>query len=195
MARKPTNAKRAATGSRSRKTKSPAKTAKPEEKSVSGTELAGLLADPPFSDRWLRELSDRGYVVKSGRGRYDLAASVQGYIRFVRETEVEAVKEAANSKEQFEAERARKLKLENDKREALLVETTDAFAAIDLIVGNLSAELENLPSQLSEDIAERRRIEKVIDAVRAGLARRLEQAVSAIQEGRDPLEAADEELA
>ncbi|MEZ0219121.1 MAG: hypothetical protein ACAH22_02375 [Tardiphaga sp.] len=53
---------------------------------VSGVELASLLASPPFSERWLRELADKGYLVKAGRAKYELAESVRGYIRYVQET-------------------------------------------------------------------------------------------------------------
>ncbi|OYW56794.1 MAG: hypothetical protein B7Y80_01545 [Hyphomicrobium sp. 32-62-53] len=159
---------------------------------VSAAELGAILASPPLGDRWLRELADRGFLVKVGRARYDLAKSVQGYLRFVRETEVTAAVTAATSREAFEAERARKLKLENDQRQAMLVETPDALAAIDHIFGQVRTALAGLPPRISEDVAERRRIENAIDATLADLAGRLDEASAALREGRDPLAASGE---
>lgn len=186
-------AKRPAPGAKPRKKKPAAATRKPEAQTVSAAQLARVLADPPFSDRWLRELSDRGFLVKAGRAQYELAASVQGYIRFVRETEVAAAQDTATSRELYEAERARKLKLENDQREALLVETPDALAAIDHIFGEVRTALAGIAPRLTEDVAERRRIEDGIDIVLNELSTKLDQAGTALQEGRDPLTAGDED--
>lgn len=160
--------------------------------SISAAELGAILASPPFGDRWLRELADKGYLVKVGRARYDLAKSVQGYIRFVRETEVTAAVSASTSREAFEAERARKLKLENDQRQAMLVETPDALAAIDHIFGQVRTALAGLPARITEDVAERRRIENAIDATLADLSGRLDEAGAALREGRDALAAGGE---
>lgn len=159
---------------------------------ISAAELGAILAAPPLGDRWLRELADRGFLVKVGRARYDLAKSVQGYLRFVRETEVTAAVTAATSREAFEAERARKLKLENDQRQAMLVETPDALAAIDHIFGQVRTALAGLPPRISEDVAERRRIENAIDATLADLSGRLDEAGAALREGRDALAASGE---
>lgn len=154
---------------------------------VSAAELGAILASPPFSDRWVRELAEKGYLVRAKYARYDLAKSVQGYLRFVRETEVKAVETAATSREAFESERARKLKLENDQRQALLVDTNDALAAIDHIFGQVRTALAGLPPRITEDVAERRRIENAIDATLADLSGRLDEGCAALREGRDAL--------
>jgi len=78
------------------KKKSQEKSAADDPEIVTGSRLAAVLADPPFSDRWLRQLADDGYLVKPPRGKHDLAASFRGYIRPVRETEVKAAQDAAN---------------------------------------------------------------------------------------------------
>lgn len=156
---------------------------------VSADELGAILADPPLGDRWLRQMADEGFLSMAGRGRYHLAASVRGYIARIRETEVERARDSSTSRELFEAERARKLKLENDKREALLVETPDAIAAIDAILGQVRTALASIAPRYTEDVAERRRLEDAIDAVLSDLADRLDQAGAALATGRDPLEA------
>lgn len=152
--------------------------------------MARVLADPPFTDRWLRELADQGVLVKAGRAQYDLARSVRGYIRHIRETEVKRAQDASSSREQFERERARKLQLENDTRVGMLVETSDAMGAIDHILGMVRTSLAAIPPRAApDDLSQRRRIEDAIDAVLADLATRLDQAGAALQAGLDPLDA------
>jgi phage terminase Nu1 subunit (DNA packaging protein) len=178
-----------------RSKKTPQKIAPPPEPaSVSAAELAAILSDKPFTDRWLRELADKGYVVRAGRARYELAASVQGYIRFIRETEVERQIGSQNARAEFEAERARKLKLENDERESILIGTPLAIAAVDYIVGTLRTDLAAVPARASEDVATRRRVENAIDDVLNSLADRFAKAGDALAQGVDPIEA-DEEAA
>ncbi len=161
---------------------------------VSARELAAILSDKPFTDRWLRELADKGYLVRAGRARYELAASVRGYIRFIRETEVATVNRKSDARAEFEAERARKLKLENDERENMLIGTPLAISAVDYIVGTLRTDLAAVPARASEDVATRRRVENAIDDVLDGLAGRFEKAADALAQGLDPIEA-DEETA
>ena len=55
---------------------------------VSCIELAEYLG---LSDRRIRQLDKEGIVVKSQRGRYDLKASVLGYINSIRQQESKSV--------------------------------------------------------------------------------------------------------
>ena len=145
-------------------------------------------------ERWVQQLEKQGVIKKSGHGRYDLAASVQAYIKFKVESEVARVTpEETSPGERVKAERARKLKLENDEREHRLVATPDAIAALDAIVGPLTAGLAGVPARLSDDVAERRRIEHEIDAVLRGLADRFKKASGDLRAGRDPLSADEED--
>lgn len=160
---------------------------------VSAARLGEVLG---IGDRWVRELADQGFIVKAGYGEYALEASVQGYIRFVRESEVGKVSDtAARSRELFEAERARKLKLDNDTREALLTETETAIVALDIIVGTIRTGLSGVAARVTDDVAERRRIDDEIDTVLRDLAGKFEQAGAALREGRDPLEAEAADIA
>ncbi|WP_409560204.1 hypothetical protein [Hyphomicrobium sp. MC8b] len=159
---------------------------------VSVTDLGKVLG---VGERWVQQLDAQGILTKSARGRYPLAASVQAYTQFKVESEVaRAIPEETSAGERVKAERARKLKLENDERELLLVAMPEALTALDVIVGPLKAGLAGVPARVTDDIAERRRIEDAIEVVLKDLAKRLEQAGDAMRQGRDPysaVEAAD----
>lgn len=146
------------------------------------------------TERWVQQLEKQGVLTKTGRGRYDLAASVQAYIAFKVESEVARVTpEVTSPGERVKVERARKLQLENDERERRLVQMPDAVAALDAIVGPLRADLSGVPARVTDDVAERRRIEDAIDAALRGLADRFGKAGRALRAGRDPLAADDED--
>lgn len=161
------------------------------KKSAADTVTIGRLGNIlDLGERWLRKLENKGIIVRLARGQYDLPKSVQGYIKWLRETELaQSQTPAGSAKENFELERARKLKLENDQKEALLIETPEVIAAIDHIVGEIRTGLAGIPARFTEDLAERRRLENEIDAVLSQLADRFDQASLALREGRDPSEA------
>lgn len=160
-----------------------AKTAASETISVRA--LAEVLG---ITERWVQQLEKQGILVKVGRGRYNLAAAVQAYIAFKVESEVaRAVPEETSPGERVKTERARKLKLENDEKELRLVQTPDAVAALDAIVGPLIADLAGVPARATDDVALRRDIEDAIRSVLKGLADRFEKAGADLQAGRDPL--------
>lgn len=141
----------------------------------------------------MRELADKGYLAKAGRAQYDLAASVQGYIRFVREAEVKGAQDAATSREAFEAERARKLKLENDTVEAKLIDTQLAVGAVDAVVGVFLSEVHSIPARVTQDVGLRREWEREINRVIDGINKRCRQACGNLAAGRDPLDDAGDD--
>lgn len=162
---------------------------------VSSGQLGAVLG---LTERRVQQLEAESVFTNVGRGRskrYHLADAVQAYCEKSEADLRRAAQEGTNSRELFEQERARKLKLENDQREALLVETPDAIAAIDRIFGEVRTALASIPARLTDDVTERRRIENEFDAVLSDLATRLDQAGAALQEGRDPLEAGAEDNA
>lgn len=156
---------------------------------VSSGQLGAVIG---VTERRVQQLEAESIFTNQGRGRskrFQLAAAVQAFLAKSEMDARSAYMDASTSREQFEAERARKLKLENDTRESLLVETPDAIAAIDRIFGEVRTALAGIAPRFTEDVAERRRLDDVIDAVLTDLATRLDKAGAALQEGRDPLEA------
>ena len=158
---------------------------------ISVKKLAEVLG---IGERWIQQLEKQGVIAKTRHGRYLLAESVQAYIKFKVGSEVaRAVPVESNAGERVKAERARKLKLENDEKELRLVQTPDAVAALDAIVGPLRADLAGVPARVTSDVSERRRIEDAIDTVLRRLADRFAKAGSDLRAGRDPLAAGDED--
>ncbi len=155
---------------------------------VSAAALGAVLG---VTERWVRELTKQGVLRRSGRGRYPLGASVRAHLAHRLETEVGGAIRKNDPKQDFERERARKFKLQNDREEGLLVPVEDASAALDQIVGVIKTDLAGIPARLTGDVAERRRIEGALDAVMHGLSERLTQAGDALREGGDPAQALD----
>lgn len=139
------------------------------------------------------QLTQTGVLSKLGHGRYSLPAAVQAYVAYKVENESRrAAGDSSNPGDAVKMERARKLRLENDEREHALVDTSDAIAALDAIVGLLRADLAGVPARVTDDVPLRRQIEHAIDAVLGGLADRFRQVSADLRAGRDP-DAADSE--
>lgn len=155
------------------------------------TENLGLVLG--LTPQRVNQLTHSGVLSKAGHGRYNLANAVQAYVKFKVESESQRGSGGlSDAGEQVKIERARHLRLKNDEREHALVDTSDAIAALDTVVGLLRADLAGVPSRVTDDVPLRRQIEHAIDAVLGGLADRFRQASADLREGRDP-DAADAE--
>lgn len=147
-----------------------------------------------IGERWVQQLEAQGVLRKSARGRYPLATSVRAYTKFKVDSEVaRAILKETTPGERVKAERARKLKLENDERERQTVSMPDALIALDVIFGMIKAGFAGVPARVTDDVALRRRIEDGNEAVLRDLARRFRKASSAMREGRDPDAAVEED--
>lgn len=156
---------------------------------VSSAQLATVLG---LTERRVQQLEAESVFTNVGNGRskrFVLADAVQALVKKSEMDARNAAPAAGTSRESFEAERARKLKLQNDQADALLVDTNDALAGIDHIFGEVRTALAGIPARATDDLVLRRQIEDAIDATLGDLAGRLDQAGTALREGRDPLEA------
>jgi phage terminase Nu1 subunit (DNA packaging protein) len=163
---------------------------------ISTESLAAVLGLTP---QRIGQLTHSGVFVKAGHGRYSLPNAVQAYVNYKVAGESRRLAGAADGEpttpgEQVKLERARKLRLENDERERALTDTSNAIAALDVIVGMLRADLAGVPARVTDDVPLRRQIEHAIDHVLGGLADRFTQASADLRAGRDPdaADAADE---
>jgi hypothetical protein len=135
----------------------------------------------------LHQLAKDGWIPKP----FTLDGVVQGYIKFLKEDQRRSSQVRANS--EVQRERARKLWLENEEKEAHLVRIESAMAAIDDIFGAVRGAIAGLPSRVTADPVLRRNFEDEFDAVLQGLAERLQQNASALRAGRDLTEANPED--
>lgn len=156
---------------------------------ISSSQLGDVLG---MTERRVQQLEAESVFENVGKGRskrYRLADAVQALLAKSQMDGKRAAETSSSSREMFEAERARKLKLENDQNEAMLLETPMALSAIDMIFGEVRTALAGISARYSEDVAERRRLDDVIDTALADLTDRLGKAGAALAAGRDPFAA------
>jgi hypothetical protein len=161
-----------------------------ENGAISSEFLAKILG---LTVQRLGQLEKSGVLVRVGHGRWDGPASVQKYLDYKVQSEIEARygtfkpgDELTDPGERVKFERARLLQLKNDETERLSLPTDLTLATIDYLFGQLRMEFTGLPSQLSPDVAERRRIETAVDAIFGRLSAGFAAAGAALAEGRDP---------
>ena len=143
----------------------------------------------------IRQLEAEGVFVNIGSGRskrYVLCDAIRSWGGWKSDSAKRLLAGTNPERADVDFERARKLKLENDAREAILIEQSHAIGAIDFIVGILQTELAGIPPRLSDDPEMRRRLETEIDAVLGAIAGRFDQAGAALRAGSDPREADDQ---
>lgn len=144
--------------------------------------------------RWLNKLVDRGFFVRTKRGRLDLWSVIIGWARYQVELKAQelAPLTAGSAEEEVRRERARKLKLENDTHERTLIPMTEAMAAIDTVVGRMRTNIAAVPARVTDDVALRRRVETAIDAVLQKISDDLDRISAAVEAGGDAIEALEE---
>lgn len=155
----------------------PAAVAEPRKSVVSAeislAEAAELLG---LTKQWINRLGRDGFVPKTARGRYRLVDVVQGYVRFLKDEERRTSKSASASRVQDA--RAREIELRTAREEHTLIETDEAIAVCDEIVGAYKSELAGLAARVTRDIDLRNKIETEVDDVCRRVAARFEQRAS-----------------
>ena len=150
---------------------------------VSTKALAGVL---DVSIRRVSQLESEGVFRKVGHGRYRLGETVRAYLAFRLENGSRALLAASDSRSAFEAERARKLKLENDAKERQLIPAEAVMDAVDFMFGAVKLDLAGAPSRITPDAELQRHMSDAIDDALAALSERLEKASADLEAGRDP---------
>ncbi len=108
-----------------------------------------------ISERRVQQLTAEGVIPRAERGRYELAQSVQGYIRFLQD------RSAGNASQlesiDYHKEKARKIKAEADiaeveaaKRMGMAIDAIEVKRAWQLILGEVRANLlNNTPARIA----------------------------------------------
>lgn len=148
---------------------------------VSTAEFARLVGLTP---RRIQQVVSTGELPSAGYGKIKLAEGVKAYVKWRVENEMKGrIADASD----LDAERTRKLRLENDETERQLLRMDDAMAALDAIVGQVPADLAAVPARVTDDITIRRKIEDEIDIALNGLSKRFFRAGADMEAGRDAL--------
>jgi hypothetical protein len=136
--------------------------------------LAALLG---LTVRHVASLGERGILKSAPEGGYHLTASVHGYLKFLKESAKDRTKTASHSRLQDARVRALTLRTARDARQ--LIETSEAVAVLDEVVGVLRAEVEGAAAAATRDLTIRRKFEKHLnDAFARAQARILEKAAA-----------------
>ena len=158
-----------------------------KEKYVAVQTLAWLLDLTP---QRINQLVAEGWIRKSARNSIFIKDGVKGHLAFV-EDRHEKTRHTATDDE-LRAERARKLRLENDRTEGKIMETDAAFDAIDKICATIRIGLAALPARVTRELALRRKIEDEVDRILTVVSAKLEDRGTLLAGGEDA-EAAEED--
>ena len=150
---------------------------------ITTKEAAALLM---VSTVWVGKLADQGYVEKVGRGRWDLANVVQGYIRWLKDEDRRSSKTATASRMQ-EVKTAR-LEMQMAKERHELVPIEDVMLVLDTMTSLTKSSVMSVAARYTRDIPERRRLERILVEALDGIARGMEKKADALANGGDVME-------
>ncbi len=124
-----------------------------ELSAIDGTRIHAdaLAAVLGVSRRTVNELAKQGVIKSVGRARYDLAASVQGYVKWVNGGK--AVGALASSRQAVAAQQERRIRLANDQVEGRLVRRDVVEAVVDGAALAFRQGLDGLPGRMAAELA------------------------------------------
>lgn len=157
------------------------------EKEITVPELADVFGITP---RRVDQLTVEGAFKKSGRGRYVLGHAAQAYVEYLKEEGRKA--KASTTDEELRGERARKLRLENDQTEAMLLPADAVFNVLDEVVASVRVGFSGLPARVTRDIPLREIIETEVNSVLAAVSDLLENRAALLAGGKDAEAAAED---
>lgn len=149
---------------------------------ITASQASKLLMVTP---QWLRQLAAKGYIPKAVKGQYPLVATVQGYIRWLKDEERRTSKVQAESG--LKAARQREVELRIAEKEGRVVDMEDVEAFFSFNAATFRAELEGVPASVTRDLKLREAIEQAINGAISRFERRFREAGEALRAGRDPL--------
>lgn len=133
------------------------------------------------TDQWIRDLAKKGHIPRPERGMLPLVATVQGYIRYLKDEERRSSKSAAASAVQ--QARAREIELRIARESGKLLEMDDTEAAFADILGALRSELAGVPAASTRDLALREIIDGHLNDAIARARNRFRQFIEALRAG------------
>lgn len=133
---------------------------------ASADALATLLDVTP---RRVRQIASESHIKAAGRGLWPVAPIVRAAVAAAgREREGSAERDARAA---LMRARAREIELRTAREEGELVPTEEAVAYTQSVVGALISRMNGLPARITRDARERRKIEAILDEIRADVAK------------------------
>ena len=138
------------------------------------------------TERWVRELCNRGYIPKPARGMVPLVGAVRGCVRALKDDERRHSKSAEARRVQ-EA-RAKEIELRIARESGDLIPTVAAEETFAEVLGVFRQRLAGVPAAATRDLTIRdaidREIETAISDCRDQFRRRKEELLAGIKKGR-----------
>lgn len=163
-----------------------AKTKMPE--TIGSAEMAKCLS---ITARRLNQLVSEGIIKKEGRGRFPVSANIQAFIEFKLQSEVSKLAPSSADNLAKRKEQALVRKMAREDRDLITMDET--LEALEEATGQFLTSLSTLPSQITRDLEERQRIEKICDAERSRLSRSFVEITDTLQKGSGASQAATED--
>lgn len=155
---------------------------------VSQRELAARMG---LTTRWIYDLTGEG-VFKQVKGKkYDLDQSHAAYRIYKLEKEGE--KKAPSAGETLNKRRDEMLKRRMDREARELITMQEALDTVDKVTGAFVETLSGLPARITRVVAERKRIEEIVDGVRERLSKRFDAERETLRSGVEVGEASEED--
>lgn len=151
---------------------------------ITTTQAAKLLG---VSEAWIGKLHKMEYVPKAGRGKWNLVAVVQGYIRFLKDEDRRSSKSASASRMQDVKTARLEMQMQQERRE--LVPLEDTRLVLDTAAGLLKSSIMAVPAKYTRDIKERRRLEGLLAEALGQIASGIDKKADALAAGEDVVEA------
>lgn len=135
-----------------------------------------------ITGRRVQQLASQEWIPKEGRGKYPLVGAVQGYIKFLQDEQSDQTKLATHNRAQ--EMRTREIELRVAEKEGQLIDLDEAMGLFEEITGDYISILRGLPAQITRDVRERTRLEKIIDRQCSHLSSRFSKKRKNLRKGR-----------
>ena len=134
-----------------------------------------------LSESYIDKLVDRGHIERLARGKYDVSACVQGYVKYRSEEDKLGSKSKAMAT--LQTARAEKLEIEVRVMKRELVPMDEAMSWLDGVCGAVRSEFSGLATRFTRDLELRKRVDVSVAEALNRISEKYEKIVSKINKG------------
>jgi len=133
-----------------------------------------------FSRQFLELIEGAGFVQRAGPNKWDVVATFQGVLRYMRDESRRTSKSAVESR--VREARAREIELRTARAAGELCRTEEAIITVDDIIGGLRSDLSGLAAMVTRDLDSRAKIDEALDGILNRASARLELHAGSLRE-------------